>query len=49
MPWVVGFDGLLTIVDCVVSDRTLTLLKNYKAEIYQVYLMMKVLDADLFF
>ena len=30
---VVAFDVLLTNVDCVVSDRTVTLLKNNKAEI----------------
>ena len=30
---VVAFDVLLTNVDCVVSDKTVTLLKNYKAEI----------------
>ena len=30
---VVAFDVLLTTVDCVVWDRTDTLLKNYKAEI----------------
>ena len=46
---VVAFEVVLSNGDCVVSDRTVTLLKNYKAEIYQVYLMMKVLDADLFF
>ena len=34
---VVTFDVLLTNVDCVVSDRTVTLLKNYKAISKQIY------------
>ena len=46
---VVVFDVLFTNVDSVVSDKTVTLLKKYKAEIYQVYLMIKVSDAELFF
>ena len=46
---VVVFEVLLTNVDCVVSERTVTLLKNHKAEILQIFLMMKVSDADLFF
>ena len=46
---VVAFDVLLTNVDCVVSDRTVTLLKKYKAEIYQMHLLINLSNINYFF
>lgn len=45
-----AFEMLLTNVDCAVSGRTITLLKNNKfiEKIKHLYLLMKVLNADLF-
>ena len=45
---VVAFEVLLNNVDCVEPDRTVTLLKNYKANSKQIYLIMNVSNADLF-
>ena len=49
MSVVVAFEVLLNNVDCVEPDRTVTLLKNYKANSKQIYLIMNVTNADLFF
>lgn len=46
VPSAVAFEVTLINVDGVVSDRTVTLLTNYKAESKQIYLMMIVSNFD---